>query len=747
MLTIAYYFLQVILCSGMMMGYYWLVLRNKRFHQYNRFYLLAIALLSWIVPLLKISWSYPVVSSGQPQVMQFLSVLADSNTQIEQTIGKKGFEWSWNLLATGIYFCVAAILLFGLLRAFARLHYLLKNHSCKNVGDVFLILTQAQGTPFSFFRYIFWNEEIDIRSEAGKQILQHELTHVKQKHSFDKLFIQVMLIGGWFNPFFWLLKKEMEMIHEFIADKKAINNGDTASLAHMLLTAAYPQQQFALTNPFFFSPIRRRLKMLANNQNPRFSYIRRLVVLPLLALVVVLFAFRNKEQRKDITISVASVMENVMENSKDLLLAVPKENIPGSSQADTITIQADTVYIKGKDNADVVKIVPVIVKNNAFDKALIILDGKKVANSVLETLDPNLIACVNILKGKSATAIYGEEGKNGIVLVSTKGLNNNKPLMILDGKKADSNLLQTLNPNRIQSVHVLKDSSAAALYGEAGKNGVVIIDTKGNKGNITVTDTAADVPGSRPYREVTGINIAGIKRPDSLILVNGYPANRSKYKQVTGVKIAPPVVVEGFRIEPKTNEVTVMGYATGAYPGSAEFVKRNPDVKHIYLIESQTQLLIELKDGTKETYDLTKPESKKRAETKYGRLPVAPGKPASSEPSYEVKDITLSPITPASFPGGIGAWQKYLMRNLDGQIVKKNGGPPGKYTVVVRFMVDKTGNVSNVAAENDPGYGTKNEAMRIIVKGPKWVPAKDDNGNAVNSSQKQAVTFFVIEDK
>lgn len=57
MLSTAYYFLQVLLCSAIMMGYYWVVLRNKRFHQYNRFYLLAVAVLSWIVPLIKIQWS------------------------------------------------------------------------------------------------------------------------------------------------------------------------------------------------------------------------------------------------------------------------------------------------------------------------------------------------------------------------------------------------------------------------------------------------------------------------------------------------------------------------------------------------------------------------------------------------------------------------------------------------------------------------------------------------------------------
>src|SRR6185436_11651088 len=99
MLTIAYYFLQVVLCSGMMMGYYWLVLRNKRFHQYNRFYLLAIALLSWIVPLIKIRWnSNSTAISQEPQVMQFLSVVADSNSQIEQVIHTKGFEWDWSYL-------------------------------------------------------------------------------------------------------------------------------------------------------------------------------------------------------------------------------------------------------------------------------------------------------------------------------------------------------------------------------------------------------------------------------------------------------------------------------------------------------------------------------------------------------------------------------------------------------------------------------------------------------------------------
>lgn len=311
MLPIVYYFLQVILCSGIMMGYYWLVLRNKRFHQYNRFFLLGVALLSWIIPLIKISWGH-ATAENDPQMIRFLSIVADNNTQFESSFIHKGFMLNWTMLATVSYISVSLLLLVGMIRAFVRIFQLLKVHSCKTMGDIYLILTQAKGTPFSFFRYIFWNEDIDIRSEAGKQIMAHELTHVRQKHSFDKIYMQLILIAGWLNPFFWLIKREMDMIHEFIADHKAVVNGDAATLAQMILSAAYPKQQFALTNPFFFSPIKRRLRMLSNNRYPRFTYIRRLVVLPLLAIVVVLFAFRKKEDRMNATISVGSVVRNVV---------------------------------------------------------------------------------------------------------------------------------------------------------------------------------------------------------------------------------------------------------------------------------------------------------------------------------------------------------------------------------------------------------------------------------------------------
>lgn len=116
--------------------------------------------------------------------------------------------------------------------------------------------------------------------------------------------------------------------------------------------------------------------------------------------------------------------------------------------------------------------------------------------------------------------------------------------------------------------------------------------------------------------------------------------------------------------------------------------------------------------------------------------------PLEKEPDYE--SIFNVVQIPSEFPGGKEAWQKYLERNLNRDLPVDNGAPVGKYTVVVTFIVDKTGAISNVDAENDPGYGTKNEAIRVIQKGPSWTPAIQ-NGRKVIYRHKQSISFVVSE--
>lgn len=108
---------------------------------------------------------------------------------------------------------------------------------------------------------------------------------------------------------------------------------------------------------------------------------------------------------------------------------------------------------------------------------------------------------------------------------------------------------------------------------------------------------------------------------------------------------------------------------------------------------------------------------------------------------YENKIFTEAQIT-AEFPGGQQGWNRYLERTLNRDLPLKNGAPTGKYSVVVSFVVAKDGTISDVKAENNPGYGSKDEAIRVISKGPKWKPAVKDGRN-VNYRHQIQVDFNV----
>ena len=152
------------------------------------------------------------------------------------------------------------------------------------------------------------------------------------------------------------------------------------------------------------------------------------------------------------------------------------------------------------------------------------------------------------------------------------------------------------------------------------------------------------------------------------------------------------------------------------------------------------------------------PEQEKLADTKIGTINqegakddgmVAPvveskgtGVVEAPKQDEDYDRVFTSVQIEAEFPGGPAAWSKYLSRNLNSSLPAENGAPEGKYTVVVSFLVDKSGNISQVTAENDPKYGTADEAVRVIKKGPAWKPAVQ-NGHNVAYRARQQITFVV----
>ncbi len=132
-----------------------------------------------------------------------------------------------------------------------------------------------------------------------------------------------------------------------------------------------------------------------------------------------------------------------------------------------------------------------------------------------------------------------------------------------------------------------------------------------------------------------------------------------------------------------------------------------------------------------------------------GTVPVVEEKGTGvQEAPKEVEDynkvFTVVQI-PAEYPGGLEAWNRYLVRNLNSNVPVDNGAPSGKYTVVLSFIVDKNGNISDINAENDPGYGTKEEAIRVLKKGGGWKAAVQ-NGRNVIYRHRQSISFQVSEE-
>lgn len=118
----------------------------------------------------------------------------------------------------------------------------------------------------------------------------------------------------------------------------------------------------------------------------------------------------------------------------------------------------------------------------------------------------------------------------------------------------------------------------------------------------------------------------------------------------------------------------------------------------------------------------------------------------SDKPLHTEEKIFERVDIEASFPGGDALWRKYLEQNLNASTPANNRAPEGAYTVVVQFIVDKDGTISDVRALTNHGYGMEAEVVRVIKRGPKWTPAIQD-GSPVKAYRKQPVTFMVMSDK
>lgn len=666
MITILYYLLKVVLCSTLLYAYYWFVLRNKQFHQYNRFYLMGISVLSWLVPFLKINIIKEQVISA-PKVMYFANVIADNNSSLEQEVVIQSAKFTWDNFILFIGITISIFFIVRFVKSLFHVRKLIIKYPLKKLSNLYLIMTDVKGTPFSFFKYIFWNTSIDLNGEVGKKILAHEVAHVEANHSFDKLLIELQLIIGWFNPITWLIRNELYLIHEFIADQKSIQNNDTSVLAELLLASAYPSQQHILSNSFFFSPIKRRIQMFTKT-NTKYSYLRRLTILPIMAATVLLFAFRNGNLNSKPIIKLDkqyTVIIDAGHGGDDL----GASSADGTNEKDlTLSIAQKVKALNNNPNIN-------IILSRESDKFINVVDRANFANAS----NANLFVSIHMDKAGTAkfsgTTCY-VPSKNKVYFKESIMIANN----LLD---ATSELFpKSKITTREMGIWVLENVKMPSVLFESGfisnPNDLKIVKANEEKiANMLLDGITSYLSSSNKFQG----NV------DTLLTVKS-----SSSKDIVEIKLdtIPAKKVNKINLQNKVDDVAVVSYSSVDTGG----------ISTVF---------------------------------------VAPKIQKNADPQKNNEPIFYTTQKPAESPAG---WSTYLMNNLDRDLPYRNKAVTGKYTVRLSFVVNQNGDVENVIAENDPGYGTAKEAVRVIQNGPKWIPAEQE-GKKVNSLVKQVIIFNV----
>lgn len=273
--------------AAVFVGYYMLALKNARMHRFNRAYLLIAAALSLLLPftgfeMLRVS---PVALPDFP-----LLKISATGTAEAFTNAASPNSISWPAVFTAGYFAVTLLMLLGLAAKSTGIYFLKSKGQSETKDGFVLVKTDDPRAPFSFMNLLFWPTHLRQYGPEGQSILMHELAHIRQRHTLDKLFIQLILAACWLNPFNWLIRKELWLQHEFLADEYAIGDRDGESFARMLLQSAINTHGPSIINPFFQSPVKRRFLMLTRPARNSYSLLRRFLSIPVLLSAAVLLS-------------------------------------------------------------------------------------------------------------------------------------------------------------------------------------------------------------------------------------------------------------------------------------------------------------------------------------------------------------------------------------------------------------------------------------------------------------------------
>ena len=605
------YILKSSVCLLVFYLFYRLLLSRETFHRFNRVALLSILLLSCLLPLVEVTVEEQTEVHQTMMTLEQWLMLADMmNTADTTDLQAEEVTVTWIQVALLVY--LAGILLFALRNGYSllKLGGLLKSGRKENLSKyidggekVTLIVHDRDIAPFSWMKCIVISEK-DL-DENGREILIHELAHIQNRHSWDLLVADICIFFQWFNPASWLLKQELQNIHEYEADETVIEKGvDAKQYQLLLIKKAVGTRLYSMANSFNHSKLKKRITMMLKEKSNPWAKLKYLYILPVAAIAVTAFA---RPEISETAEEISAVKVN------DLTAIVEAKAIKSTEESVQIsTVSQDTVKVnyvptevsrklQGTAVFEVVEEMPEFpggvdammeylqkelrYPESAKEKGIqgrvtvqFIIDkegnvtNSKVTRSVDKDMDAEAIRLVKAMpkwkpgmqKGKAVAVKYTvpvvfrlEGGKtvNSQVTVNSKvsefsvqGMNN--PLYIVDGKEVTSSILSALDVNKIESMTVLKNESATEVYGEKGKNGVILITLKGSaEKSITLSNKSSvvNVPGLKGVY----LNNRRAEWEDVDIFVDG---EKIEMAGRALDEVVPPNRIESISVEKERNE-------------------------------------------------------------------------------------------------------------------------------------------------------------------------------------------------
>ena len=279
-------------CLAILLLFYKQLLEATSVHKFKRFYLLAVIGIAVGFPLItfieyiepeKVLGSYQTFSTTFPTIQEEI---------IEEPTNY------WPIILWSIYGLGTLLFALKFVLNFTKLILQIKQNPKYKSNRFINVLVQDLIVPHTFLNYIFLNKAKFETQQIPKEVLLHEQTHAKQKHSLDILFLELLQIIFWFNPLIYLLKKEVKLNHEFLADAEVIKQGaPIKNYQHILLAFSSNTNEHQLANAINYSSIKKRFTLMKTKTSKKTIGIRTLLLLPLLGGL--LFSFSTTKQVKE----------------------------------------------------------------------------------------------------------------------------------------------------------------------------------------------------------------------------------------------------------------------------------------------------------------------------------------------------------------------------------------------------------------------------------------------------------------